>query len=223
MSHQVDHGVLLALLADLREKEIPKEVNNLLQKGVSPNEILATCQHGMRTVGKLYTGGEYFISGLIMAGEIMRQVAILLTPAFQKGMDSEKLGVVLLGTVKGDIHDIGKNLFKVLLQCHGFSVEDLGVDVQPNDFLDAVQRIKPDIIGISSLLTSSYESLRETISLLNDSMTELQLSIPVVIGGGMIDGKVCKFVGANCWAPDAVSGAHLCKEMVESAKKETTK
>ena len=219
MGLQKDHDVLLALVADLREKDVAKEVENLLEKGSSPYDILATCQQGMRIVGQLFSDGEYFISGLIMAGEIMRQVALLLTPAFQKNVGSEKIGVVLLGTVKGDIHDIGKNLFKVLLQCHGFSVVDLGVDVQCKDFLDAVKRIHPDIVAISSLLTSSYEGLRETIIMLNHSIAQEQIRIPVIIGGGMIDDRVCRFVGANYWAPDAVSGAHICKELVESAQK----
>ncbi|MCB2227813.1 MAG: cobalamin-dependent protein [Desulfarculaceae bacterium] len=217
MQPQNDHGVLLALLADLREKEVSREVDNLLGQGVSPYHILETCQAGMREVGRHYSNGEYFISGLIMAGEIMRRVALMIAPAFKKELGSKKLGVVLLGTVKGDIHDIGKNLFKVLLECYGFSVLDLGVDVQPKDFLNAVKKCEPDIIGISSLLTSSYDNLRETITMLSEAMAEQGLKVPVVIGGGMSDKKVSDFVGADYWAPDAVQGVRLCKEIVGAA------
>lgn len=208
------YGVLLALLADLREKEVIKEVDNLLQQDISPYEILETCQLGMRMVGQNFSNGEYYISGLIMAGEIMRQVALLLSPAFKKELDTDKLGLVLLGTIKGDIHDIGKNLFKVLLQCQGFSVEDLGVDVLPNDFLEAVLRVKPDIIGISSLLTVSYGSLRETIAMLREAMSEQSIKVPVMIGGGMADKKICDFVDADYWAPDAMVGVQLCKQII---------
>jgi methanogenic corrinoid protein MtbC1 len=213
------HGVLLALLTDLREKDVVQEVDNLLRQKISPHEILATCQEGMRRVGRYYQEGEYYISGLIMAGEIMRQVALLLEPAFKQEMDADNLGVILLGTIKGDIHDIGKNLFKVLLRCQGFEVKDLGVDVQPDDFVIAARRTKPDIIAISSLLTVSYEILRDTIVLLKESMTAIDLSAPVMIGGGMVNANVCEFVNADYWAPDAMAGVQLCKRIAENARR----
>lgn len=218
MPANTEHAVLVALLADLREKEVVQEVRSLLQRQISPLEILETCQVGMQRVGEQYHAGKYYISGLIMAGEIMRQVALLLEPVFKQERVTESLGLVLLGTIKGDIHDIGKNLFKALLECQGFLVEDLGVDVQPSVFLEAVQRIKPDVVAISSLLTVSYNELRETITLLKENMAESEIHAPVIIGGGMTDAKLCKFVNADHWGEDAMTGVQICKQIIAAVE-----
>jgi len=122
-------------------------------------------------------------------------------------------GRVLLGTVQGDIHDIGKNLVSMLLTCYGFMVTDLGVDVPPAEVVARVSEVPPDVVGLSGLLTTSYETMRETIALLRAEAQLKHLSLPIIIGGGMINDEVCRYVGADHWVPDAMTGVRLCQQL----------
>jgi methanogenic corrinoid protein MtbC1 len=119
-----------------------------------------------------------------------------------------------LGTVQGDIHDIGKDMVGMLLACHGFTVIDLGVDVPPDEFVKQVVRHKPDIVGLSGVLTASFEVMRETVSRLRRAQPD-DNAVPIIIGGGMIDDRVCHYVGADHWVADAMSGVHLCRQLIK--------
>lgn len=209
-----DHTLLISLLTELKENQVLEEVKKLLDSGDTPLHILEGCQEGMKYVGENYVEGQYYLSGLIMAGEIMRQVAELLQPVLENSVRGDSSGRILLGTVQGDIHDIGKNFVKILLNCSGFDVLDLGVDVAPSDFLDHTLRHNPDIIGISALLTVSYDSLHETISLLRKTIPAEKGFIPIIIGGGVINESVRKQVGADYWAPNALEGVKICQRLV---------
>ena len=121
---------------------------------------------------------------------------------------------MLVGTVSGDIHDIGKNMFGMLLSCHGFEVLDLGVDVPPDVFAAKAVEIKPDIVGLSGLITASFETMKETITALRNQAKVHKLSFPVIIGGGMIDDQVNQYVGADYWMTDAMAGVRLCEELL---------
>jgi len=116
--------------------------------------------------------------------------------------------------VQGDIHDIGKNIVHVLLRCYGFTVYDLGVDVPPTEFAAWMPKVQPDIVGLSGLLTTSYDAMRETVALLHPEAKQGQPSVPVIIGGGLINEQVCRYVGADYWTTDAMSGVHLCQRLV---------
>ena len=151
---------LATLVAELKEHEVLSAIEQHLNNGTAPAEILAACQKGMRQVGLMHEEGIYYIAGLIMAGEIMRQAVDLLKPVMIKFRSSERIGRVLLGTIAGDIHDIGKNLFRDLLECHGFTVLDLGVDVPPTEFLRAAEEFKPHLVAVSALITDSFPNLR---------------------------------------------------------------
>ena len=124
---------------------------------------------------------------------------------------------MLVGTVSGDIHDIGKNMVGMLLACHGFDVIDLGVDVPPAEFAAKAIEIKPDIVGLSGLITSSFESMKATVGVLRVEAQQHQLTFPIVIGGGMIDDQICRYVGADYWVSDAMSGVRLCQRLMGSA------
>ncbi|MBI3176668.1 MAG: cobalamin B12-binding domain-containing protein, partial [Chloroflexi bacterium] len=115
--------------------------------------------------------------------------------------------------VQGDIHDIGKNLVSMLLTCYGFMVTDLGVNVPPAEFVARVSEVPPDVVGLSGLLTTSYEAMRETIALLRAEAQLKHLSLPIIIGGGMINDEVCRYVGADHWALDAMTGVRLCQQL----------
>lgn len=201
-------------VADLEETTVLDIVRKRLAHNDDPLLIVEDCHEGLRQVGMRYERQEYFISGLIMAGEIFRQVMEMVQPYLEEQHRGSERGTILLGTVAGDIHDIGKNNVALLLQCYGFSVTDLGVDVPPERFLDEAQKRKPDIVGLSGLLTSSYESMEETITLLRHVPNAGTAKIPVIIGGAQINEEVCRLVGADYWSDDAMRGIRLCQKII---------
>ncbi len=214
MNPDVQHRELITLLTELNEQEVLEEVRRLLKKGESPLHILESSQKALRYVGDNYEQGRYYLSGLMMAGEIMRQVSEMLQRVLEKSIDGKTSGRVLLGTVQGDIHDIGKNLFGVILRCHGFELRDIGVDVSPEAFLKGTREFEPHIVALSGLLTVSYDTMREAIALLRENTQRGRPYVSTIIGGGLINAKVCKYVGSDYWAPDAVTGAKLCRQLV---------
>jgi dimethylamine corrinoid protein len=124
------------------------------------------------------------------------------------------LGTVVLGTVAGDIHDIGKNMFGTSLRAYGFTVIDLGVDVPPQRFLEEVGRRRPDVVGLSGLIVRAFESMKATVALLKDSEAELGYRPPVVLGGAIIDSRICQYCGADSWSADAMEGVRICERLV---------
>lgn len=206
---------LIAHVADLNEKEVLSLVETRIACGHNPLAIIEDCQEGLRQVGERYERQEYYLSGLIMAGEIFREVMELAQPIIENQFTGNESGTILLGTVKGDIHDIGKNNLSMLLTCYGFSVRDLGVDVSPADFLLQAIQTKPDIIGLSGLLTSSYDAMRETIHLIRHSGNPTITSIPIIIGGNQLNEQVCQYVGGDYWVTDAMTGVRLCQSLLK--------
>jgi methanogenic corrinoid protein MtbC1 len=209
---------LIALVAELEEDAVLELVQKRIAAGDDPLHIIDDCNAGMRLVGQKYESGEYFVSGLIMSGEIFREVVEIAQPVLQKNADGKSSGLVLLGTVAGDIHDIGKNMAGTLLSCYGFTVVDLGVDVPPAVFAEKAIEVKPDLVGLSGLITASFEMMKETISSLREKAEAHQLSFPIIVGGGMIDEQVCRYVGADYWVKDAMGGVRLCQELMEKKK-----
>jgi len=208
---------LIAHLADLDETYVLKLVQRLLDEGQDPLTIIKDCEQAMRLVGERYEGREYYLSGLIMAGEIFREVMAMVQPLMEQQLAGSSSGRVLLGTVQGDIHNIGKGIVEVALRCYGFTVEDLGVDVAPRCFLDHVENNPPDVIGLSGLITVAYESMKETIGLLRKKIIPGRPPIPIIIGGGTLNETVCRFVGADFWTTDALEGIRVCQGIVKKA------
>ena len=206
---------LAQLVADLEEDAVLELVEKRISAGDDPLQIIDECNEGMREVGLRYENGEYFVAGLIMSGEIFREVVERIQPLLEQQAEGKLSGRVLVGTVSGDIHDIGKNMFGMLLSCHGFDVIDLGVDVLPSVFADKALEIKPDFVGLSGLITASFETMKETITALRQKSEEHGLSFPVIIGGGMIDDQIRQYVGADYWMPDAMAGVRLCQELLD--------
>lgn len=204
---------LVDLVVDLREKECLDQMRQLLASGSPPIELLEACIEGVRRVGLLFQQGEYFIAALIMAGEIMREATELLSPYVLRGQSRSVNGSVLLGTIKGDIHDLGKNLFALLLQSNGFVVVDLGVDVPPEKFLSRAQEVHPDLVGISCVLTLGTEQLRAAVSLLHTEGIDPRP--PVIIGGTSVDEQIFRYVKADWWARDAIEGLKICRRLME--------
>lgn len=216
MSNSSPTNQLSRLVADLEEDAVLKLVQQRLDMGDEPLQIINECNEGMREVGLRYERGEYFVAGLIMSGEILREVVELVQPFLIQSSDGKMLGRVLVGTVSGDIHDIGKNIFGMLLSCHGFDVIDLGVDVRPDVFAAKAIETKPDIVGLSGLITASFEMMKETITALRNEAHKHKLTFPIIIGGGMIDDQIRQYVGADHWTPDAMAGVRLCEELLSN-------
>lgn len=209
---------LIRRVADLQEQEALDLVRRRIENQEDPLRIVDDCQEGMRQVGERYERQEYYLSGLIMAGEIFREVMEILAPVIEVRFIGSETGVVLLGTVEGDIHDIGKNNLSLLLSSYGFTVHDLGVNVPPREFLAGALEIHPDIIGLSGLLTSSYDSMRDTVRLLRSCEVDWVTELPVIIGGNQLNGQVCEYIGADHWVTDAMTGVRLCQKLIDPVK-----
>ncbi len=212
--HDPQRQTFIDHVADLHENEVLALVESRIAEGQDPLSIIEDCQEGLRQVGERYEQQHYYLSGLIMAGEIFREVMELVHPQIEEKFRGNETGTILLGTVRGDIHDIGKNSLSMLLTCYGFSVIDLGVDVPPSDFLLQAVQVQPDIIGLSGLLTSSYDAMKETIDLLRMSGNAIATRIPIVIGGNQLNEQVCQYVGADYWVNDAMTGVRVCQRLL---------
>jgi methanogenic corrinoid protein MtbC1 len=205
---------LTAAVAALDDKTARRLVQEALAAGQATDEIVHATQAGLRVVGERYEQQEIFLSGLIMAGEIFRGVMDAVLPDWESvGTSSGESGRVLLGTVAGDIHDLGKNMASMTFRAFGFAVEDLGVNVPAEDFLQAAIRSKPDVIGMSGLLTLAFDSMQETTGLLRAHRDELGEPL-IVIGGSTIDEHVATWVGADHWTNDAMEGVRICQRML---------
>lgn len=212
------HTLLVNKLADLEEATVLALVKERVQAGDDPFDIIEDAQQAMRRVGERYEQREYYISSMMMAGEIFREVMEIVEPVLAQKATGSGSGHILLGTVQGDIHDIGKNIFGILLRCHGFSVTDLGVDVSPAQMAQEALRIAPDIIALSGLLTISYDSMKDTIQRIKKLDHPAVAKTPFIIGGGTVNAMVCAFVGADYWATDAMVGMQLCKQIIAERK-----
>ena len=200
---------LIAAITDLQEETSLALVRRRLDAGDDPLLIIQDCKEGMRQVGVCYEQREYFLAGLIMAGEIFRQVMEVLQPVIERQISGQASGRILLGTVEGDIHDLGKNIVNMLLGCHNFVVHDLGVNVSPTTFAEQIAEVQPHLVGLSGLLTSSYDAMHETVVLLREQGYQ-----GPIIAGGRLDEKVCEYVGADYWTTDAMTGVELCRHLM---------
>ena len=218
MSNEDQRAELIARVADLQENAVLALVQQRLAKGEDPLKIIEECQEGMRQVGLRYEQGEYYLAGLIMAGEIFREVTELVQPLLEHRIKQQASGRVLLGTVQGDIHDMGKNMLAMLLGCYGFTVIDLGVDVAPSEFARKAIELKPDIVGLSALLVSAHETIRETVTLLHYESQRTGCKFAIVIGGGQINDQVRVATGADYYGEDAMAGVRLCQRLMTEGK-----
>jgi methanogenic corrinoid protein MtbC1 len=204
---------LKQMISDLEETAALKIVQDRLDTGGDPLAILNDCREGMALVGKRYEEGEYYVSDLIMAGEIFKQATALVGTKFQID-EGEKRGKVVVGTVKGDIHDIGKDLVVSLLKANGFEVIDLGVDVPPAKFVEAVQASGAPVVGLSGLLTISFDSMKDTVEALEAA--GLRSGVKVMVGGGPVTEQVRDYVGADALGSDAQAAVALVEGWIEA-------
>jgi methanogenic corrinoid protein MtbC1 len=216
MSQDEHSGDLATLVAALDEAASLELVRARVAAGDDPLVIIGDCQRGMQRIGDLYQSGEYFISGLIMAGEIFREIMSIVEPLISEPLGQPANGSVLLCTVQGDIHDIGKDLVDLLLRTHGIVVHDLGVDVPPDEIARQAFTLRPDVVGLSGLLTTSHPSMRATVAEMRRVAEQLGRPLPVIIGGNQIDRHIGEWTGADHWTNDAVSGVAIIRSLLSS-------
>ena len=202
---------LATALADLEEATVLKLVQERLDAGDDPLAIVTSCREGMALVGQRYEAGEYYVSELIMAGEVFKQANALVGTRFKVDGGATR-GKVVVGTAKGDIHDIGKDIVVSLLKSANYEVHDLGVDVPPDQFVAAVQQTGAPVVGLSGLLTTSFDSMKATVAALETAGVRSQ--VRVMIGGGPVTEQVRGFVGADAVGHDAQAAVSLCNQWI---------
>jgi methanogenic corrinoid protein MtbC1 len=203
-----------AAFLSMKRFEAIEVVKEAINSGEDPFAILNACREGMEEVGKRFETGEFFLSELIYAAEVFKQVGALLEPQLLDGLDEAgSQGVVVFGTPLGDIHDLGKNLVITIMRSQGFTIHDLGVDAPPQKFIDEIQRTDAPILAMSALITPAFVSMKEVISLLEEK--GLRERTFVIIGGGVTTEFARKEVGADAQTLDPTEAIRLCREYMK--------
>lgn len=204
---------LTKAVADLEEKEALKLTQEKLDRGEDPQSVLEESRKGMELVGKRFSDGEYFLPELIYSGEIFKEIAEIVKPKLTQDVQTERIGKCIIGTVAGDIHDIGKDIVVFMLDVSGFEVYDLGVDVPPQKFVDKIKETNAPIVGLSGFLTLAFDSMKETVEAIKKA--GLRDKVKIMIGGGQIDEEIRKYSGADAYGRDAMTGVTLAKQFLE--------
>jgi 5-methyltetrahydrofolate--homocysteine methyltransferase len=200
---------LVQALVDMKEAQALQRAKQLLSEGTEPLKILESCSRAMEIVGQRFEKGVYFLPHLMMAGEMLKQISAMIKPLVQEQKAEAKKGRVLIGTVEGDIHDIGKNIVVFLLEANGFEVRDIGINQEPAKFVEAIKEFQPKVVGMSGLLTLAFDSMKKTVEAIKEA--GLRETVRIVIGGGVVTEKIKDYAGADAYAPDAMAGVRLAK------------
>jgi 5-methyltetrahydrofolate--homocysteine methyltransferase len=205
-------GKLVDAIANMKEKEALEIAKGLLESGENPMNILNLTKEAMEIVGKRFEKGEYFLPELMMAGEMLRQISGMVKPLLKGGPETKRLGKVIIGTVEGDIHDIGKDIVVFMLDVNGFEVIDLGIDVPVQKFVDAIKQSRAPVVGLSGFLTLAFDSMKATVEAI--SKAGLREKVKIMIGGGQIDDAVRKHTGADEYGLDAMDAVKMAKRWI---------
>jgi Predicted cobalamin binding protein len=201
---------LVEAMSTMKETEALAIAKALIEAGEDPMKIVERCSAAMEIVGKRFEAGECFLPELMLAGEIVKQISEMVKPKIKGGAALSKKGRVLIGTVEGDIHDIGKDIVAFLLDVNGFEVRDIGVDVSPATFIKTIEEVRPQVLGLSGLLTVAYDSMKNTVRAIEEA--GLRDRIKIMIGGGQMSENVRKYAGADAFGKDALEGVALVKK-----------
>jgi methylmalonyl-CoA mutase cobalamin-binding domain/chain len=199
---------LAMALVELKRDEVLETVKIQAERGDDPLKILEECRRGMTIVGDRFQSGEFYLAEMMLAAEIFKGVVSILDPHMEKVRPPKPLGKVVLATLKGDIHDLGKDIVATLLRAQGFEVHDLGVDVLPAVVLEKVKEVNPEFVGFSALITSAFASMKEASELLVES--GLREKCKLMVGGGVTTPTVKEHIGADFQTLDAMEGVSYC-------------
>ncbi|HUV75005.1 MAG TPA: cobalamin-dependent protein [Anaerolineae bacterium] len=203
---------LIDAIANMKEQEALKLAKEMVEGGSDPVAVLEAAREAMGIVGQRYEEGTYFLPELMLAGVMLNEIAEIVKPELAKSPDVKRHGKVLVGTVEGDIHDIGKDIVVFMLDVNGFDVLDLGVDVPPQKFVEAMKDFQPQVVGLSGFLTLAFDAMKDTV----DAMKKAGLrdKVKIMIGGGQISDEIRTYTGADAYGKDAMAGVSLAKEWV---------
>lgn len=203
---------LVNAISKMKEQDALNLAKSMLKNGEDPLRVLELCRKAVEIVGSEFEAGKYFLPELVLAGEILKQISKMAEPFLKQGSELEvkRLGKVLVGTVKGDIHDIGKDIVVFLLDANGFEVHDLGVDVPEEEFIKAIKDLKPQVVAMSALLTLAFESLKSTIKAIDEA--GLRDQVKIMIGGGGVNEEVREYAKADAYGEDAAAAVTLAKK-----------
>ncbi|MBN2238889.1 MAG: cobalamin-dependent protein [Dehalococcoidales bacterium] len=205
MSEQLTNAV-----AELQEDEAIQLVKDMVEKGDDPNAIFDAARKGMETVGSRFAAGEYFLPELIYSGEIFKSISEIVAPLMKADAGGgAKLAKVIVGTVAGDIHDIGKDIVVFMLDISGFEVYDLGIDVPIQNFVDKIKETGAPIVALSGFLTLAFDAMKETVEAIEAA--GLRDGVKIMIGGGQIDDEIRKYTKADAYGRDAMTAVEIAK------------
>lgn len=206
---------LVDAMVNMKEQETLNLAAKMLKDGEDPLRVLELSRQALEIVGKQFESGTYFLPELILAGEMLKKISKMAEPFLKQGSGekTESLGKIVIGTVEGDVHDIGKDIVTFLLDVSGFEVHDLGVDVPAQKFVEAIQEEQPEIVGMSALLTLAFEYLKSTVEAIKEA--GLRDQVKIMIGGGIVDEEVRKYSGADAYGEDAVAAVMIAKKWVQ--------
>jgi methanogenic corrinoid protein MtbC1 len=200
---------LVDAIVNMKEEEALSITNELVKSGEDPMKILDLCREAVGEVGKRFEAGTYFLPELIMAGEMLTKISGIVKPLLKETKESEKGGKVLIGTVEGDIHDIGKDIVTFMLDVNGYDVLDLGIDIPPAKFVEAIKDFQPQVVGLSGFLTLAFDSMAATVNAIKEA--GLRDKVKIMIGGGQIDEVIKEYTGADAYGLDAIAAVNLTK------------
>ena len=205
---------LMEALSDMREEEALSLARQMLDRGEDPVRVLEICREAMDIVGKRFEKQEYFLPELVLAGEMLETIGALAKPLILQSSQGEakKLGRVLIGTVHGDLHDIGKNIVTFMLDINGYEVRDIGIDVPVAKFVEEIRDFKPAVVALSGFLTLAFDSMKETVEAIEGA--GLRDGMKIMIGGGQVDEAVRNYTRADAFGSNAVSAVTLCRQWI---------
>ena len=204
---------IVEAIADMREEEAVKMAREMLDRGYDAVKLLGHCREAMEIVGKRYEEGEYFLPELMLAGEMLRAIGDMAKPLIKQDTGAGKTaGTVIIGTVQGDLHDIGKNIVTFMLEINGYKVVDLGIDVPVENFIESIKEHKPQVVGLSGFLTLAFDAMKQTVEAMKEA--GLRNNVKIMIGGGQVDEAVKNYTGADAFGLNAMDAVSLCKQWV---------
>ncbi len=203
-------------LSELKEKEALDIVRSRLDAGEDPLRIFDEAKKAMAIVGKRFEEGTYFIPDLIYSGEILQAVSEIVKPKITGEAAGKKVGKVVLGTVKGDIHDIGKNIVAFMLDLNGFEVYDIGIDVPPEKFVEKIRETNASVVALSGFLTLAFDAMKATVEVIEKA--GLRDKVKIIIGGGNINEDIRKYAGADACGVDAMAAVTFAEKVVASTR-----
>lgn len=212
----IDVKLVTQAVGELDEDRVITALKEFVASSPTEDEALSAvnaCQQGMAIVGDLFEKGEYFVGDLIFAGELLTRAIDTIKPVLQ-GKSSSKIGKIVLGTVRGDMHDIGKNIFKSMIEGAGFEVYDLGIDQPTENFVQKIKEVNPDIVGLSGVLTTALDSMKVIVDGLKKA--GLRESVRIIIGGSPVTKEANESIKADAYTTNAAEGVKICRQWVKN-------